>query len=376
MVTSSENKVRSARLARGLTQIDLAHRAGISRQALGAIESGVYQPGVPVALVLARELGTTVESLFAGDDEHGFRSIDAGWSDREAKPAGGPPCRVALARVGGKVVAVPQPTVRLSLSPASGTLEGVRRKVASVSTLRSQDEIDTTLLIAGCDPAVVILADWLARQRSAVTAISFSCSSGKALAAVVDGRAHAAGVHLRDPRSGEYNLTSVRNALGRRRSLLINFARWELGLAVGPGNPLAIRGFADLQRPRLRIVNREAGSGARSALDEALKKLSLKSDRLDGYQRELPGHLEIAAAVASGAADAGVTIRVAADAFGLGFIAIREERYDLVVLESERGLPPVKAMLDALSSRRFAREVNQLCGYDTGQMGKVIAQIP
>ncbi len=326
MVTSSENKVRSARLARGLTQIDLAHRAGISRQALGAIESGVYQPGVSVALVLARELGTTVESLFAGDDEHGFRSIDAGWSDREARPASSPQCRV--------------------------------------------------LLIAGCDPAVVILADWLARQRSAVTAISFSCSSRKALAAVVNGRAHAAGVHLRDPKSGEYNLTSVRNALGRRRSLLINFARWELGLAVGPGNPLAIRGFADLQRPRLRIVNREAGSGARSALDEALNELSLKPDRLDGYRRELPGHLEIAAAVASGAADAGVTIRVAADAFGLGFIAIREERYDLVVLESERDLPPVKAMMDALNSHRFAGEVNQLCGYDTEQMGKVIAQIP
>lgn len=376
MVNSSENKVRTARLARGLTQTDLAHRAGISRQALGAIESGVYQPGVSVALVLARELGTAVESLFAGDDAHGFRSIDAGWSEREAKPASGPPCRVALARVGGKIIAVPQPTVRLSFSPASGMLEGVRRKVASVSTLRSQDEIDTTLLIAGCDPAVVILADWLARQRSAVTAISFSCSSRKALAAVVDGRAHAAGVHLRDPKSGEYNLTSVRSALGRRRSLLINFARWELGLAVGPGNPLAIRGFADLQRPRLRIVNREAGSGARSALDEALKELSLKSDRVDGYQRELPGHLEIAAAVASGTADAGVTIRVAADAFGLGFIAIREERYDLVVLESERDLPPVKAMLDALNSRRFAGEVNQLCGYETGQMGKVIAQIP
>lgn len=60
----------------------------------------------------------------------------------------------------------------------------------------------------------------------------------------------------------------------------------------------------------------------------------------------------------------------------LGFIAIREERYDLVVLESERDLPPVKAMLDALNSRRFAREVNQLCGYDTEEMGKVIAQIP
>jgi len=69
-----------------------------------------------------------------------------------------------------------------------------------------------------------------------------------------------------------------------------------------------------------------------------------------------------------------VTIRVAAEAYGLAFIAIREERYDLVVLEDESGLSPVKAMLEALNSRRFAREINQLCAYDTDQMGKVIAQ--
>jgi len=44
------------------------------------------------------------------------------------------------------------------------------------------------------------------------------------------------------------------------------------------------------------------------------------------------------------------------------------------VFEDESGLGPVKAMLEALNSRRFAREINQLCAYDTGQMGDVIAQ--
>ena len=56
--------VRGARLARGMTQDELARRAGLSRQALGAIESGAYQPGVGVALALARELGHSVEALF------------------------------------------------------------------------------------------------------------------------------------------------------------------------------------------------------------------------------------------------------------------------------------------------------------------------
>jgi molybdate-binding protein/DNA-binding XRE family transcriptional regulator len=367
-------RVRNARAARGITQLELARRSSISRQALGAIESGLYQPGVIVALSLARELGETVETLFADNDEQQCTRMDVSWSDPEVATAGGSVCRVALARVAGKVVAVPQPAARLSLSPAAGIVDHVGRKRAAVSTYWSQAEIDSTLLIAGCDPAVAILADWLARRRSPVTIVAPRCSSSKALAMLAKGAVHVAGVHLRDPKSGEYNLKSVRDAIGRRPLVVVNFAGWELGLGVTARNPLGVRGFADLVRPQLRIVNREIGAGARLVLDEALNELGLRSQRIKGYTRELPGHLEIAEAIASGQADAGVTIRVAAEAYGLAFIAIREERYDLVVLEDESGLSPVKAMLEALNSRRFAREINQLCAYDTDQMGKVIAQ--
>jgi putative molybdopterin biosynthesis protein len=152
----------------------------------------------------------------------------------------------------------------------------------------------------------------------------------------------------------------------------VNFARWEIGLATAPGNPLAIRGFADLARPGLRIVNREAGSGARSALDEALSEHHLKPDRVAGYEVEAAGHLDLAAAIAAGLADVGVTIRLGADVFGLHFIPYRDERYDLVIMETEAESAPIKVMLDALNSRRFAREVSQLCAYDTSQMGQVI----
>ncbi len=370
------DRVRNARTARGITQLELARRARISRQALGAIESGLYQPSVTVALSLARELGETVETLFADNDEQQCTRIDVSWADPEAEPVGSSACKVALARVAGKVVAVPQPAARLCLSPVAGIIERAGPKRAAVSTYWSQAEIDSTLLIAGCDPAVAILADWLARRRSPVTAVALRCSSSKALTMLAKGGVHVAGVHLRDPKSGEYNLKSVRDAIGRRPLMLVNFARWELGLAVTARNPLGIRGVADLVRPQIKIVNRETGSGARLAFDEALKELELQSQRIKGYAHELPGHLEIAEAIASAQADAGVTIRVAAEAYGLAFIPLREERYDLVVLENESGLGPVKAMFEALNSRRFAREINQLCAYDTDQMGKVIAQSP
>jgi molybdate-binding protein/DNA-binding XRE family transcriptional regulator len=361
-----------ARMARDLTQTELARRAGISRQALGAIESGAYHPGVAIAIRLARELGASVESLFGEIDDETSTLIDASWFDDERRPPARPQSRVALARVGGKVVAVAQPAAHLTLVPAAGMLQRVRRRRADVATFQLPDEIDSTILMAGCDPAVAILVDWLARRRSPVHVVALSCSSREALRAVVDGRAHVAGVHIRDQKSREYDLAPINRALGHHRSMVVNFARWELGLATAPGNPLAIRGFPDLGRSGLRIANREEGAGARSVLDQALGELGLKPERIAGYQFEVGGHLEVAAAIAAGLADVGVSIRLGADAYGLHFLPYRDERYDLVIMEREAESTPIKAMLDALNSRRFAREVSQLCAYDTAQMGQII----
>jgi putative molybdopterin biosynthesis protein len=372
--------VRRARLARGLTQDELARRAGLSRQALGAIESGVYQPGVGAALALARELGHSVEALFGAPAEPAH--LEAEWIEGPDAPARAPhgtaaPGRraVALARVGGRLVALAQPPPGMRLTPAAGVLEHAKGRHARVAAFRTQQEIDATLLVAGCDPAVTILADWMGRHRPATTLAPITSSSQAALAALLEGRVHAAGVHLCDRKGGEYNLAAVREKLKRRRAMMVNFARWELGLGVARGNPLELRSIADLARPGVRIANREAGSGARLVLDQALAELKIAPRQIAGYERELSGHLEVAAAIAAGEAEAGLTLRVAAEAWRLGFVPVREERYDLVILERETDSPPVRAMLDAFNSGSFANEVSRLCAYDTTQMGQVIARL-
>ena len=375
MMANSGDRLRKARIACSITQSELARRAGISRQALGAIESGIYLPSVTVALSLARELGENVETLFGDDSGANCRSVAAHLPSNDSARLATMPSAVILGRVAGKVVAMPQVSSRLALAPASGLLERASQKRAAVATFRSDGEIDSALLLAGCDPSVTFLADWLARQRSAVCAFAISCSSGKALHALLENQAHAAGAHLKDARSGEYNLAQFKQALGHRRAIVVNFARWELGLAVAADNHLGLHTAADLARAGLRIVNRERGAGARAALDEMLSESGIEPDHLEGYQDEVSGHLEVAATIAQGRADAGVTIRVAAGAYGLDFIPMREERYDLAILERDLETVPVKAMLDALNSRRFAREVSQLCAYDTDQMGTVLAHI-
>jgi putative molybdopterin biosynthesis protein len=359
-------QARAARIAAGLSQSELARKAGISRQALGAIEAGLYLPNVDVALKLARELGATVEKLFGAEDEP---VVEAHLLRHETPRPGD---RVVLGRVGARLMVLTRPVAALRLAPASGLIERVNRNRATVRSFRSREEIDSTLLIAGCDPAVEVLGAWLARRRPPIDLGVVPCSSREALDAVLTQQVHAAGVHLRDPRTGSYNLAPVRQAAGTKRVMMVNFARWELGIATAAGNRKSIKSWSDLARPEVRIINRARGAGARSVLDEGLSALGIDPSMVAGYGNEAAGHLEVAEAVATGWADAGVTIRIAAEAFKLDFVPMVEERYDLVIMQSEAQSTAVKALMDALNSTTFTRELAELCFYDVGDTGRLL----
>jgi putative molybdopterin biosynthesis protein len=369
------DSIRERRKALNLTQVELARRTGLSRQALGAIEAGLYQPSVGAALSLARELGESVEKLFGGDSAIEGHRVNARWYDEVGVSRASATGRAALGRVQGRVIAVPQKVAGLALNPSAGAVAKVRGGRADVVTYNSPEEIDAALLIAGCDPSAALLADWMTRHHSPGRLVPISCSSGRALDALAKGCAHTAGVHLKDKHNEGYNIESVSRTMKRRPTIVVTFARWELGLAVAQDNPLGISTIADLARPQVRIANRDRGSGARALLDEGLKRAGIHPGAVAGYRTELNGHLEVADAIASGQADTGVTLRVAADAYGLEFKPLQEERYDLVLLAADAASPPVRAMLDTLNSGRFAREISQFCGYDTQTMGRVVARL-
>lgn len=63
------NRVRERRQGLGLTQEQLAERAGVSRQTIISIEGGRYDPSLPLALRLARLLGQRIEDLFIDEKE-------------------------------------------------------------------------------------------------------------------------------------------------------------------------------------------------------------------------------------------------------------------------------------------------------------------
>jgi len=293
--------------------------------------------------------------------------------------------RVRLGVVGGTMVATPLPRgagVLTSLVRADGLLvvpAGVEGHQAgstvSVELLRGLDEISGTIVAIGSHDLVLDLAASALRADDAmVTLASSNVGSLGGLVALRDGLCHIAGSHLLDPATGEYTVPYVDQVFGAAAPevAIVRLVHREQGLLVAPGNPLGIGGIHDLARPGLRYVNRQRGAGTRVLLDHELSKLGMDSGAIEGYAREEPTHLAVAAAIAAGRADAGLGIMAAAKAFGLGFVPVTSEPYDLVIAPRALDSPQLAPLWTLLRSGRFQRAVTDLGGYSTKEMGRRI----
>jgi putative molybdopterin biosynthesis protein len=144
-------------------------------------------------------------------------------------------------------------------------------------------------------------------------------------------------------------------------------------LIVAPGNPRRVSGLQDIASSGLRFVNRQRGAGTRLLLDFHLAQLAIDPAALAGYDREEYTHLAVAAAVASGRAECGLGIRAAAEALGLGFVPLFQERYDLVIPRRHYEDPFLRPLLDLLEDPAFREAVAALPGYSLEPMGRIIA---
>ena len=372
-VTSLNNHLKQSRGTAGLSQQELASRAGISRQAYSALESGKAVPSTEVALRLARALGTRVDSLFflAEQPPDITQAELVGASEDAETPNLDSPQRVRLFRVGHRLLArslAGPAAARDSLVDAEGVIvpaTGDSRRV-TVQPFDADELGEVTIGMLGCDPAVALLESGL--RRYGVKLVWTEESSYQALSGLARGEAHVAGCHLKDEATGLFNLSWVQRVVPFACTL-VTFAAWRQGLIVAPRNPIGIRGIDDLTAPGVTIVNRQTGSGSRSLLDRLMRQQGIPAAALAGYDREVGGHMAVARAVAAGVADAGVGVQVAASALGLGFVLLEEERYDLVIPDHLLDEPGVQALLDLLRQPGLRRRVESLGGYDTSHMG-------
>jgi putative molybdopterin biosynthesis protein len=202
-----------------------------------------------------------------------------------------------------------------------------------------------------------------------VTLLSMPVGSLDGLVNLRQGLCQISGSHLRDE-SGEYNTPFVRHLFPDRDVEIITFAYRTQGLMFISGNPKGIRKIADIAKPNVRFVNRNAGSGTRLWMDVELRRLKIPAEKISGYEKVVKTHTEAAVLVSANKADAALGLQAAAHQHGLDFIPLFEERYDFVLpREQERILSP---LLDYIQTVEFRNSLASLSGYNTTHSGEQI----
>lgn len=217
------------------------------------------------------------------------------------------------------------------------------------------------------DLALEGIADRLAKH---VNLLSMPVGSLDGLVNLRQGLCQISGSHLLDP-SGEYNTPFIRHLFPDREVEVVTLAYRTQGLILASGNPKGIKKIADITKPNIRFLNRNAGSGTRLWLDAELQRLKLPVEKISGYENQVKTHSEAANFVHQNKADVSLGLQAAAHQHGLDFFPLFEERYDLILpREQEKNLAP---LLDFIQTAGFRAMLGSLAGYNANHSGEQIA---
>ena len=228
------------------------------------------------------------------------------------------------------------------------------------------------LIISGQDVVLDILANYL--QQEGVRTARTYLNSFEGLLSLYQDNIHVAACHLFD--GFDYNASFVRSLMPGVPAVLVNVSYRTQGFYVQKGNPKNIKGWSDLAREDITVLNRRVGSSARILLDTQLKRLGIPASEVKGYDRIMKSHLTMAAAVAEGEADLAIgTERISRQMENLDFIPLLEERFDFVIKKEMIGTEPVRKLLKILKDPVFRKEIAHFSGNDYRDLGKVIMEV-
>ena len=290
--------------------------------------------------------------------------------------------RVRMGKVGDRMVAAPLNRgsgVVTSFVKADGILEVPRGlegyeagSEVEVSLLRPRQELDNILVAIGShDPLLDEIGDLLHQSDPSLFMSSSHVGSMGGIMAVKRGETHIAGTHLLDEADGTYNYSYIRKFFPQGGVRLVECVGRTQGLMLSSGNPKGIHSLKDLTAPGIRYVNRQKGSGTRVLMDYLCRKEGIFPEDIYGYDREELTHMSVAVQIASGTADAGMGIYSAAKNYGLDFLPVCMEQYDLLIPDAAWDTPVVKKLLEILQSDDFRRRAEALGGYELNHPGTI-----
>ena len=237
---------------------------------------------------------------------------------------------------------------------------------------RDPEERSFILTAGSDDPSLGALRELYAARNGSASFFMATVGSSEGIEAIESGVADVATAHLFEPARFHKSKAAAENS-APSESVIVQLFYRELGLVLPAGNPQGIGSIRDLLRPKLRFINRQAGSGTRLYLDQQLAHARLNPKKISGYGREVSTHLEVGLAVLRGDAHFGLATRTTAQLLGLDFLALTRERFDILVSKQCFFTRRIQALLGIIGSCEFRERVGALGGYDAAESGKIIA---
>jgi molybdate-binding protein/DNA-binding transcriptional regulator YhcF (GntR family) len=254
------------------------------------------------------------------------------------------------------------------IEPAFHTSLERYRKITNKPNI---ENLNSARFVGSHDPIITLMVEKLAEDHPEFSVhVNFAGSLG-GLIALARGEADFAGSHLWDSETDCYNAPYIQRLFPGKRVALVHLVQRRLGLMTAPGNPAQIKGLEDLARADIQFINRQHGAGTRVWLEAQLTRLGINFGDISGYKTEVMTHTEIAEAVRSGEAETGLGIETAALAYGLNFVPLGTENYDLVVPETYWGHPVIQALIAFLENKDLKDTIQQMGGYELGTSGTV-----
>ena len=250
------------------------------------------------------------------------------------------------------------------------------RPVKNIDThstlLTPEKKEEPDLIISGQDVVLDILANYL--QQEGVNTARTYLNSFEGLLSLYQDNIQVAACHLFD--GFDYNASYVRSLMPGVPAVLVNVSYRTQGFYVQKGNPKSIKGWSDLARDDISVLNRRVGSSARILMDIQLKRLGIPSSKVKGYEKIMKSHLTMAAAIAAGEADLAIgTERISRQIENLDFIPLLEERFDFVIKKEMLGTEPVQKLLKVLHDPAFRKEIAHFSGNDYRDLGKIVCEV-
>lgn len=211
------------------------------------------------------------------------------------------------------------------------------------------------------------LLDWAIRQSGCGLA-TFYDGSSDGLNRFVRGEGIAAGLHIHDASTGDWNVPAVTQIAAGQNAVLISFATRQRGFVFRAGH-VSPTELADLTG--LRLVPRQLGSGTDTLLTELAARagFDLSQATMTDVARTEDAAVE---AVRRGAADVTFGLEAAARSYGLEFSPVIDERFALIVDRKAWFDPQFQMLMEFCKTEAFHARAKSYGGYNVADVGKVV----